>query len=60
MGSISQVHDHETYDVVVVGGGAAGIGAAIGARNASPAARILLIETEGCLGGAATPRGVVS
>ncbi|KAJ9603731.1 hypothetical protein H2200_011917 [Cladophialophora chaetospira] len=50
----------EEYDVIIVGGGAAGIGAAIGARQAAPEARILLIETEGCLGGAATHRGVVS
>jgi glycine/D-amino acid oxidase-like deaminating enzyme len=50
----------ETYDVVVVGGGAAGIGAAVGARQADPSAQILLIESEACLGGAATHRGVVS
>lgn len=60
MGSISQSPDPDTYDVVVVGGGAAGIGAAIGARNANSSARILLVETESCLGGAATHRGVVS
>ncbi|KAH6696895.1 FAD dependent oxidoreductase-domain-containing protein [Plectosphaerella plurivora] len=61
MGSISRTsQDPDTYDVVVVGGGAAGIGAVIGARNASPSARILLVETESCLGGAATHRGVVS
>lgn len=51
---------HEAYDVVVVGGGAAGIGAAVGARQADPNARILVIESEGYLGGAATSRGVVS
>jgi glycine/D-amino acid oxidase-like deaminating enzyme len=49
-----------TYDVIVVGGGAAGIGAAIGARQANPRARILLVESEACLGGAATHRGVVA
>lgn len=49
-----------SYDVVIVGGGAAGIGAAIGARQADASARILLVESEGCLGGAATHRGVVS
>ncbi|TQV92794.1 hypothetical protein V2A60_009254 [Cordyceps javanica] len=48
------------YDVIVVGGGAAGVGAAIGARQASPSARILLVESESCLGGAATHRNVVS
>lgn len=48
------------YDVIVVGGGAAGIGAALGARQALPEARILLVESEGCLGGAATHRGVLS
>ena len=50
----------EEYDVIIVGGGSAGIGAAFGARQAAPEARILLIEAEGCLGGAATHRGVVS
>lgn len=53
-------HEPGLYDVVIIGGGAAGIGAAIGARQANTAARILLIESEGCLGGAATHRGVVS
>ncbi|KAM0325867.1 hypothetical protein ACHAQA_007170 [Verticillium albo-atrum] len=60
MGSIFTAQDPDTYDVVVVGGGAAGIGAAVGARQANPSARVLLIETESCLGGAATHRGVVS
>ncbi|KAL4870877.1 hypothetical protein BDV12DRAFT_207266 [Aspergillus spectabilis] len=48
------------YDVITVGGGAAGIGAAIGARQANPHARVLLVESEACLGGAATHRGMVS
>lgn len=48
------------YDVVVVGGGAAGIGAAMGARQANASARILLVESESCLGGAATHRNIVS
>lgn len=53
-------HESAMYDVVIVGGGAAGIGAAIGAREADASARILVIESEGYLGGAATHRGVVS
>ena len=40
------------YDVVVVGGGAAGVAAAVGAAQAG--ARALLLETAGFLGGAAT------
>lgn len=48
------------YDVVVVGGGSAGIGAAIGARQAAPEARILVIESMSCLGGAITHRNVLS
>ncbi len=48
----------ERYDVVVVGGGAAGVGAAVGAARAG--ASTALVETYGCLGGAATMRGVFS
>lgn len=40
------------YDVIVTGGGPGGIGAAIAAARGG--ARALLIEREGCLGGAAT------
>lgn len=48
------------YDTIIVGGGAAGIGAAIGAKQARPESRVLVIESEACLGGAATHRGVLS
>ena len=51
---------YEEYDIIVVGGGAAGIGAAIGAKQAVPSSRVLIVESEGCLGGAATHRGVLS
>src|SRR5882757_11265974 len=46
------------YDVIVAGGGSAGVAAAVGARRAG--ARTLLIERGPCLGGAATLRNVVS
>lgn len=53
-------NDIDDYDTVIVGGGIAGIGAAIGAKQASPSSSVLIIESEGCLGGAATHRGVLS
>jgi FAD dependent oxidoreductase len=48
----------ETYDVVVVGGGSAGVGAAIGAAQAG--ASVHLIERHPFLGGAATASSVLS
>jgi cation diffusion facilitator CzcD-associated flavoprotein CzcO len=58
--AVPDVFELDTFDVIIVGGGAAGIGAAIGARQSAPDARILIIESQACLGGAATHRGVVS
>jgi hypothetical protein len=50
-------HD-STYDVIVAGGGAGGVAAAVGASRAG--ARTLLLERGPCLGGAATLRNVVT
>lgn len=46
------------YDVIVAGGGAAGVGAALGASRAG--ARTLLVEKYGFLGGAATASQVLA
>ena len=45
----SKVNIYKSYDVVVAGGGPAGIGAALAA--AQNGVKVLLIEGNGCLGG---------
>lgn len=48
----------QEYDIIVVGGGAAGLAAAVGATKAG--ARCLMIERNGCFGGQATNSNVAS
>ena len=55
---MSLVQRRERYDVVVCGGGAAGVAAAIGA--ARHGARVALLEQAPFLGGAATRSGVLT
>jgi len=49
---------NDKYDVIVLGGGAAGIGAGIGAAQAG--AKTLVVESGPCLGGAATQKNVLT
>jgi hypothetical protein len=55
---MSRVQRRERYDVVVCGGGAAGVAAAIGAARFG--ARVALLEQAPFLGGAATRSGVLT
>jgi FAD dependent oxidoreductase len=53
-----QTRPTETFDVVVIGGGSAGVAAAAGAARYG--AKTLLVERYGFLGGAATAAGVLA
>jgi hypothetical protein len=48
----------ETYDLIIVGGGSAGVGACLAAAAAAPERSILLVERDDILGGTSTVGGV--